>query len=235
LGFVIRLTSYAGFVKRRPSFATVVALLALFVALGGPAEAQKLLRKGSVTSLSIKDRSVKLSDLSRKTVRKLQATRNGSITEAKLANGSVSAAKLAPGAVGSAAIADGSIGAIDLATGSVGGTQVANGSLSAADLGRFWGRFRSTIGPIEFGKCWSGEPTGLAPELAGADISNDLVLVMPDDRWIERRVTFSVRASSISSRFVLAACNVGVPIDGGGPATVDEREIGFRYVIIDLP
>jgi hypothetical protein len=223
-------------VKRRPSFATIVALLALFVALGGPAEAQRLLSKGSVTSVSIKDRTVKLRDLKRKTVRQLQATRRGSVTEAKLANRAVTPAKLAPGAVGTAAIADGSVGAIDLTPGSVGGSQVANGSLSAADLGRFWGRFRATIGPIEFGKCWSGEPTGLAPELAGATISDDLVLVQPDDRWIERRVTFSVRASSDPRRFVLAACNVGIPIDpGSNPLTVDQREITFRYLVIDLP
>ena len=35
---------------------------------------------------------------------------------------------------------------------------------------------------------------GLPAELAGADISNDLVLVPPDDRWVERRLTFTVRA-----------------------------------------
>jgi hypothetical protein len=221
---------------KRPSFATVVALLALFVALGGPAEAQRLLAKASVTSASIKDRSVKLRDLNRKTVRQLQATRNNSITEAKLANRSVTPGKLAPGAVGTAAIADGSVGTIDLASGSVGGAQVANGSLTAADLGRFWGRFRSQIGPIPVGKCWSGEPTGLAPELAGANISDDLVLVQPDDRWLERRVTFMVRASSDPRRFVLAACNVGIPIDAGSVAEpVEQREVGFRYVVIDLP
>jgi hypothetical protein len=221
---------------KRPSFATVVALLALFVALGGPAEAQRLLSKGSVTSLSVKDRSLKLQDLSRKTVRRLQATRNNSITEAKLANRSVTPAKLVPGAVGTTAIADSSVGAIDLAAGSVGGAHVANGSLSAADLGRFWGRFRSTIGPIPWRKCWSGEPAGLAPELAGADIGNDLVLVMPDDRWIERRVTFTVRASSSPSRFVLAACNVGIPIDTADSGLdVEQREVSFRYLVIDLP
>jgi hypothetical protein len=211
-------------VKRRPSFASVVALLALFVALGGPAEAQRLLAKGSVTSLSVKNRSLKLHDLSRKTVRKLRETRNNSITEAKLANGSVTAGKLAPGAVGTAAIADGSIL----------GADIANGALSAAQLGRFWGRFRATIGPIPIGKCWSGEPAGLAPELAGAAISDDLVLVMPDDRWIERRVTFTVRASSDPRRFVLAACNVGSPIDAE-PAGLTQHEVGFSYVIIDLP
>jgi hypothetical protein len=208
-------------VKRRPSFATVIALLALFIALGGPAEAQKLLGRGDVNSRVVKDRSLKLRDLSRRTVRELRSTPNGTITEAKIANRAITPGKLAPAAVGPAAIADGAVG----------GAQVANGSLTAADLGRFWGRFRSTIGPIPFGECWSGEPAGLPPELAGVDISNDLVLVQPDDRWIERRVTFNVRASSNPSRFVLAACNV---VDTA-PAVIEPREISFRYLIIDLP
>jgi hypothetical protein len=213
-------------VKRRPSAALVVALLALFVALGGPAEAQRLLGRGDVDSRVVKDRSLKTRDLSRRAVRALRTTPNGSITEAQIRNGAVTPGKLAPGAVGTPA----------LANSAVGGAHVANGSLSAADLGRFWGRFRSTIGPIAFGRCWSGEPAGLPPELARADISDDLVIVQPDARWVERRLTFNVRASSNTSRFVLTACNLGVPIDDGSvPETFAAREIGFRYLIIDLP
>jgi hypothetical protein len=207
-------------VKRRPSFALVVALLALFIALGGPAEAQRLLGKGDVDSRVVKDRSLKTRDLSKRTVRELRRTPNGSITEAKIRNAAVTPGKLAVGAVTTPAIADSAVG----------GAQVANGSLSAADLGRFWGRFRSTIGPTPSGECWSGEPAGLPPELAGVDISNDLVIVQPDDRWVERRATFNVRPSSNPSRFVLAACNVGMPKD-----ELEAREVGFRYLIIDLP
>lgn len=203
---------------KRPSFATIVALLALFVALGGPAEAQRLLGKGSVTSAAVKDRSLKLRDLSRKTVRRLQATRNTSITEAKLANRSVTAGKLAPGAVGTAAIADGSVVGADLA----------NGGLTAAQLGRFWGRFRIEIPDVQPGTCWSGEPTGLTAEQAGADISQDVVLVTPDSRWPEDRLSFTVRNSANPTRFVLAGCNrTGMK--------VDRFEVAFRYVVIDLP
>lgn len=211
--------------KRRPSAALVVALLALFVALGGPAEAQRLLGKGDVNSRVVKDRSLKTRDLSRRAVRELRSTPDMSIGEAKIANGAVTPGKLARGAVTAPAIADSAVG----------GAQLANGSLSAADLGRFWGRFRTTIGPIPVGMCWSGEPAGLTPELANADISSDLVIVQPDDRFVERRLTFSVRASRDTRRFVLAACNLGVPIDDGTPAHVDAFEVSFRYVIIDLP
>jgi hypothetical protein len=210
---------------KRPSFATVVALLALFIALGGPAEAQRLLGRGDVNSRIVKDRSLKTRDLSRSTVRALRSTPNGSISSVKLANGAVTPGKLGAGAVGSGAIAEGAVT----------GGHVANGSLSAADLGRFWGRFRSTIGPIPIGKCWSGEPAGLPPDLANADISDDLVIVQPDDRFLERRLTFSVRASSDRSRFVLAACNLGQPIDNGSALHVDAFEVSFRYVVIDLP
>ena len=210
--------------KRRPTFATVIALLALFIALGGPAEAQKLLGRGDVDSRVVKDRSLKTRDLSRRTVRQLRATPNGSVTEAKIRNGAITPGKLTTGAVTAPAIAEGAVG----------GAQVANGSLSASDLGRFWGRFRSTIGPIKIGECWSGEPTGLPPELAGVDISNDLVLIQPDDRFLERRLTFSVRASADSSRFVLAACNLGIP-EGGVAQHVQAFEVSFRYLIIDLP
>ena len=203
---------------KRPSFATVVALLALFVALGGPAEAQRLIGKGKVTSLSVKDRSLKLRDLNRKTVRRLRATRNNTITEAKLANGSVTPGKLAPDAVGSAAIADGSIT----------GADIANGSVGASDLSRFWGRFRIAVPAISAGTCWSGEPAGLTPELAGADISQDLVLVTPDTRWRHPQLSYTVRISANPTRFVLAGCNRTV-------SRVDGFEVGFRYVVIDLP
>ena len=210
--------------KRRPLFATGIALLALFIALGGPAEAQKLLGKGDVNSRTVKDRSLKTRDLSRRTVRDLRATPNGSITEAKIANGSVTPGKLAPRAVGTGAIADSAVG----------GGQVANGSLSAADLGRFWGRFRATIGPIHARQVLVRPAAGLPPDLANANISDDLVLVQPDDRFIERRLTFSVRPSSEPDLFVLAACNVGAPV-GSRAVDVDAHEVGFRYLVIDLP
>jgi hypothetical protein len=205
-------------VKRRPSFAAVVALLALFVALGGPAEAQRLIGKGSVDSRAVKDRSLKVHDLNHRSVRRLQTTPNNSVTEAKLANGSVTPGKLAPAAVGTAAITDGSVG----------GADIANGSLTALDLGRFWGRFRIDVPAVTPGNCWSGEPTGLAPELAGADISQDVVLVTPDSRWPEDRLSFTVRSSANPMRFVLAGCN-RTTMD------VPAFEVGFRYVIIDLP
>jgi hypothetical protein len=229
---------------KRPSPSILIASLALFVALGGAAEAQrfingKLLRKGSVTTRAVKDRSLQVRDLSRKAQRTLRRTPNASITEAKLANAAVTPGKLAGGAVGTAAVADGSITAVDLAAAAVGtghvvdgsipGTKIADGSLDARDVGRFHGRFRVALpSDVPADSCWSGEPVGLAPELAGADISQDLVLVTPNDEWPEDRLAFGVRNSADRSRFVLSACNVT-------KTTVTRFEAGFRYLVIDLP
>jgi hypothetical protein len=228
----------------RPSLPLVVASLALFVALGGPAEAQRLisgkdLRKGSVSSRAVKDRGLQLRDLSRRAQRGLRATRNNSITENKLANGAVTPGKLANGAVGTSAVADHSLLGVDLAAGSVGaaavadgalsGAKVADGSLSAADLGRFWGRFRMDIGPVPANGCWSRVPGGLAPEVARADISQDLVLVTPGADWPDDRLSFSVSNDGDISQFVLTACNPHHTVP------VPAFQAGFRYLVIDLP
>jgi hypothetical protein len=134
---------------RRPSIPTAIALLALFVALDGPAHAQrlingKLLRTGTVTSRALKDRTVKTRDLSRETYRDLKAVRNGAVTASKLTAGAVTASKLtagavtsskiAAGAVGASAIADRSVGTAELALGSVGAAQIAPNAVGAAQI-----------------------------------------------------------------------------------------------------
>jgi hypothetical protein len=75
--------------------------------------------------------------------------------------------------------------------------------------------------------CWAGDPGNLWPEREGADISGDLVIVNPDDRWPHRSLSLTVRNSG-RSRFTLVACN---PTGGRVPTTL----VGFRYLVIDLP
>jgi hypothetical protein len=229
--------------KRRPSAALVVALVALFVALGGPAEAGRL-----ITGKQVKDRSLQGRDLSRKAVRELRKTPrasvgeralvNGAVTNAKLRDGSVTAVKLAPTAVGAAQLAPGAVGPRELragaagagqiADGAINGAKVADGSLDSRDVTRFSGRFRVTVPSVGVGNCWSGEPVGLAPEQANADISGDLVLVTPDEAWPERQLSFTVRNSANRGRFVLAGCN---PTQSASTGV----EVGFRFAVVDLP
>jgi hypothetical protein len=229
--------------RRRPSPALLIALLALFVAVGGPAEAARL-----IGSKDVKDRSLKTKDLSRKAVETLQATprrsvgerqlRDGAVSGAKLRDGAVTPVKIAPAAIGSAQLAvdavgtrelrAGAAGSVQIADGAVTGAKVADGTLDARDTARYAGRFRVTLPAVAARECWSGEPVGLAPEQAGADIAGDLVIATPDASWPERSLSFTVRGSANRSRFVLAGCNVT------GSATT-EVEVGFRYVVLDLP
>ena len=229
--------------RRRPSPALLIALLALFVAVGGPAEAARL-----IGSKDVKNGSLKAEDLSRKAVKTLQTTprrsvgerqlRDGAVTNAKLRDGAVTPVKIAPAAVGSAQLAvdavgtrelrAGAAGSVQIADGAVTGAKVADGALDARDVARYSGRFRVTVPAVAPRECWSGEPVGLAPEQAGADVSGDLVLVTPDSSWPERTLAFTVRGSANRSRFVLAGCNAT-------SAASTEVEVGFRYAVIDLP
>jgi hypothetical protein len=229
--------------RRRPSAPLLIALLALFVALGGPAQAARLVR-----SSNVKDHSLQVRDLSRKAVKELKKTPRGSVgeralatrgvTSAKLRDGAVTTGKiggaavgstqLAPGAVGPRELKASAVGPTQIADGAVSGAKVADGSLDARDTTRFSGRFRVVVEAVEPHECWSAEPVDLAPELAGADISGDLVIVTPGQNWPEKSLAFTARNSGNSTRFVLAGCNVT------GRAT-EAVDVGFRYAVIDIP
>jgi hypothetical protein len=209
----------------------LIALLALFVALGGPAQAARVVKR--VTSSDVKDGSLKVRDLSGRAVQTLRTPHDGSVSEAKIANGAVTRSKLAPAAVDGAAIADRSVRSNDVGINAITGTNVTDGSLTARELGRYYGRFQlaDPIPALAAGECWSGVPSGLAAERAGADISEDLVIVTPDASWPQNKLTLTVKAESTTpkkGRFVLAACNVG-----GGTTTAFRPS--FRYLIVDVP
>jgi hypothetical protein len=197
---------------RRPSLATGLALTALFVALGGPAQAARL-----VTSADVKDHSLQTRDLSREAVRALRATPNGSVTERRLAAGAVTSGKL-----GAAAVTAGKLGA-----GAVGTVAVADGSLTTADVARFSGRFSVQVPAIAKGTCWAGAPQGLGPERAAADISQDLVAVTPDYRRDRAGLVVTPWVSD-RTHFAITICNAGAS-DWAGDL------VAFRYAVFRVP
>lgn len=89
--------------RRLPSPAMLVALLALFVALGAGAYAASKAPKNSVTSKSIKNGQVKHDDLAA-----------DSVDTANIKGDAVKGPQIAPGAVGSAQIGDGAVSVADL-------------------------------------------------------------------------------------------------------------------------
>jgi hypothetical protein len=94
-----------------PSPAMLVALLALFVALGGSAYAVKV---ASAPANSVVTRSIK----------------KGAVTRLKLANQAVGANQILDGAVGGPQIADGGVGTAEIANGAVTAAKIDPASLN---------------------------------------------------------------------------------------------------------
>jgi hypothetical protein len=113
--------------SRRPSHATVVAYLALFVALGGTGA----YAANTVFSTDIVDGEVKNQDLA-----------NNSVGQAKISGGGVGSTDLADNSVTSAKVtndtaSNGGLGAVDLRPSSVGASEVEDNSLTGSDLQEF--------------------------------------------------------------------------------------------------
>jgi hypothetical protein len=128
---------------RRPSHATVVAYLALFVALGGTGA----YAANEWTGANIVDESLTGSDVRGKPGTSTTPSVNGSLTTHEIAGqpanaangspfvqGSLTTWDIADGTLRSADVLDNSVGAADLAPGAVNTSEVADNSLSGADI-----------------------------------------------------------------------------------------------------
>jgi hypothetical protein len=120
-------------IVRRITSAHVLAVVALFVALGGGAYAALKLPKNSVKSATIKNGQVKAADLANKAVTS-KKIKDRQVKTADLANNSVNGAKIVDGQVGPTDLADGSVGTLKIADGAVNGAKIADGQVGGADL-----------------------------------------------------------------------------------------------------
>ncbi len=116
-----------------------IALLALFVALGGPAQAGRLIdgksiEPGTVGSKQVRNRSIKPRDLTAGAVRALTATADGSITAPKLGENAITTRALTPGSVMTGSVADNNLSAADLASHSVGTDEVADNAIGQTEI-----------------------------------------------------------------------------------------------------
>jgi hypothetical protein len=105
---------------RRPSPGTVLAILALIVALGGTADAAR-----KIGSRQLKNNAVTTKKIKRKAVTRSKLA-NRAVSTAKLADGAVTGGKLASGAVTEGRLADGAVTAGKLAAGERSEAFVAN-------------------------------------------------------------------------------------------------------------
>lgn len=109
----------------RPSYANVMATVAVFIALGGGAYAALSLPAGSVTSKQIAKNAVRAKQIKKRAVRKKELARNavrsrkikdGRVKSFDLADASVATAKLADDAVSTPKLLDESVTAAKLGT-----------------------------------------------------------------------------------------------------------------------
>ena len=127
----------------------VVALIALFIALDGPATAAHLIDGATIKGNSISNRQVRngtlgTQDLSKRAIAALKVTpsksvgpaqlRDGAVTSKAIAGKAVDASKLADGAVGNTQLAGKSVDAGKLSDGAVGPTQIAPDAVTSSKV-----------------------------------------------------------------------------------------------------
>jgi hypothetical protein len=222
--------------RRRPTPAMVVALIALFIALGGPAQAKRVidgqvLKRNSVTGRAIKNGSVAKADLSKAAVKSLERTPANSVGTAQIVDGQVLSKDIGAGAVASTALGSGSVTASKLAAESVGGGSVANGSLQTVDIGSFAGAV--SVPSFTFtldARCQSAEAPATATG-GQPNIADDVVLVSPPSGWPDTVVVTGKPAPG--NRIRIVACWVD-PGPSATTLTIPTATI-FRYVTFDGP
>jgi len=220
----------------------VVALIALFIALGGPAQAKKvidgkLLGKGTVTGRAVKNGSLAKADLSKAAVKSLERTPSNSVRSSSIVDGQVLAPDIGAGAVTGTALAAGSVTSSKLAADSIGSGSVANGSLQTLDIGSFTGgvltdfeKFIPNIAdPTLDRRCQAASAPAAA--IGGQpNIADDVIAVTPPSSWPETVVVTGKPGANNTIRVI--ACWTGeYPVQDPpdpGPSI-------FRYVTFDSP
>jgi hypothetical protein len=239
----------------RPSPSAVIALVALFVALGGPVEAAKLIggddvKKGAIRSKHVKDRSLKKRDLSAGAVRALTVTPNRSIVDAMLGDSAVTTRSLAPGSVLTGTVGDNSLTAADLAPSAagpdevadnaVGQTEIRNNGVGASELadnsidggeiidaGLSVRDIARSVGTFEWpvGSLMKNTCEVKWVQVAGGQIAGDFVLISPTSTW-PRDLVYTANGTSSETEFKVQACNRGELLIGAATYVFNFAVIG---------
>jgi hypothetical protein len=241
---------------RRPSAPLLVALLALFVALGGPAQAAKLIngariKEDSVASKQIKDRTLKLRDLGPGAISALTTTPSDSIGPNQLAENGVTTRAIAPGSVLTGNVADNSLTSADLATNAVGSDEVADNAIGQTEI-RNNGVSASEIADnsIDGGEIIDGalsirdvaRQVGtlqwpvpmLGPDncdvkvvpIIGIEIAGDFMVISPTTAW-RSELVYTVNGTSSETEFKVQACNRSGKDVAGAVYTFNYAVLGF--------
>jgi hypothetical protein len=232
----------------------VVASIALFIALDGPATAARLIdgktikpnsitstqiRNSTLVSADVRNRALGTVDLSPAAIKSLQTTPSRSVGPAELTPGAVISEKLGAAAVQQQHIADGAVGMSQLgaaavtpskiADGAVGAAAVADGGLQTRDIGDFAGSMIVDFEAFKGNDCQVAVNEAPQPTAAGqgAVISDDVVSVSPAAGWPDPIIVVANPGALNTLRLI--ACRIGGDPSSGGspgpPATGDFDDI----------
>jgi hypothetical protein len=188
----------------RPSHATVVAYLALFIALGGVGA----YAADKITSKEIKKNAVRAKHIK---------------------DGAVGSSEVAGGAVGAAALADGGVSNDALATDAVTGTKIDDGSIQLEDIAQVVVRGSYGPGSVPAGQCAVLDP-GSTPGLQ----PGDAVIALAGGPGLDWNPNFVIEAyggvipqlpGNFSSRVRFCNTSAGAVDPGQLPYTL----LGFRF------
>jgi len=221
---------------QRPSHATVIAYLALFIALSGTAIAAKKvgsdgLKKAAVTTKKIADGAVKTSKLGDDAVTGAKLD-NGSVGEGKIASDAVTANKLAQNSIGTNKIRDDAVESAKIGSGAVveakigndavTGSKVAPGSLGLDDTADAVAPISYDPGPVAAGSC------SVSPGIAVAGLlGTDSVLVIPLGTGAGWTADFMLASYGLAGPGTVRVevCNQGLAVD---PPALPMLALAFR-------
>lgn len=210
----------------RPAAATPIAILALFVALGGVSAAEDAVTsaKRMISGSKLKDGSV--------TARKIAP---GTITGRQIKQGSLSSGDLAaslrgqiaaPGPAGPTG-PKGDPGPNVVPGNGVVSPNVKDGSLDGGDVGRFVGKLNDLdFGILNLGTCKSVSTTSLTPIVPGDDLADDAIVVTPAASFPSAGLSVSAQPAAANTIRV-TVCNIA------GPPGLALGAQTFRFVTID--
>ena len=213
----------------RPSHATVVAYLALFVALGGSAYAVDTVNSsdivdGQVKSVDVGDAEIKSADVKDQSLTTFDVSTflgadivDGTITGADVADTS----SLESGDIHEEGLAfNNTLLSSDLAPGSVGSSEVADHSLTANDVGENEFNFAANVPGL-------GAHTCSTSPITGAVAQGDHLLLTPEANTSVAGLTYGIAYRSDSGNAQLQVCNTSpVPING---ATTNFNLLVFQH------
>jgi hypothetical protein len=120
-------------IRSHASFANVVSVMALFVALGGTSVAAVTLAKNSVGSKQIKKNAVRASEIKSNAVGASEI-RSNAVAGGDVADGTLGSGDLGDNSVGSGELSANSVGSSELSDNSVGNSEAANNSIGSGEL-----------------------------------------------------------------------------------------------------